>query len=91
VVVLLSGVSKRLSGTLAAALRRVIDGLVAILGLFEGFKGFLKLSGLENPFLEALLGCLQSLSVELYLATLPDGRTQKYCSQHRIGLSFFLI
>ena len=47
-------------------------------GFSEGFNGFVGPKALEKAFMKTLLGCLQSLSIHPDLATLPEGRAQKY-------------
>ena len=43
-----------------------------------GFKGFLRPKALEEAFMKTLLGCLQSLSIQPNLDTLPESRAQEY-------------
>ena len=49
-------------------------------GLSKGFKGFLRPKASETAFMKTLEGCLQSLSIQPGLATLPESSAQEYSS-----------
>jgi len=47
--------------------------LMVYCGPFKGFKGFPRPKALEEAFMKAFTGRMQSLSIHPDLATLPEG------------------